>query len=81
MDIRHGQTCSTPVIEGGLAFVLVHRRGFVEIGGVEAVREEFVASATSRECVGEDAWNEPAAGEIADYIVESFADDKDPTKN
>jgi hypothetical protein len=66
-------------LDGGSAFVPDFRRGFVEIGDgdAEAFGEEFIASATSGEGVGEDARNERDAEELAGLFVEPLVYDED----
>jgi hypothetical protein len=70
-------------LDDGSAFVPDFRRGFVEIddGDAEALGEEFIASATSGEAVGEDARNEPDGEELTEISVDSFVDDDDIQKN
>jgi hypothetical protein len=70
-------------LDDGSVFVPDYRRGFIEVddGDAEALGEEFIASATSGEGVGEDARNEPDGDELTGFVVESFANDDDLQKN
>jgi hypothetical protein len=66
-------------LDEGTAFVPDFRRGFVafEDGDAEAFGEEFIASATSGEAVGEDARNEPDGAALTGFGVEPLVDDRD----
>lgn len=70
-------------LDGGSAFVPDFREGFVEIkdGDAEAFGEEFIASATSGEGVGEEARNEPDGEELAGFLLEGLVDDHHLQKN
>jgi hypothetical protein len=70
-------------LDDGSAFVRDFRRGFVEVddGDAEAFGEEFIASATSGEAVGEDARNEPDGEELTGFLVESPLDEDELRRN
>lgn len=65
-------------LDDGEAFVPDYRTGFVEIsdGDAEAFGEEFIASATSGEAVGETARDEAYTEELGGFLFDSmFAED------
>jgi hypothetical protein len=64
-------------LDEGSAFVPDSRHGFVPFtdGDAEAFGEEFIASATSGEAVGEDARNESDGAELMEFELEPTIDE------
>jgi hypothetical protein len=63
-------------LDDGAAFVPDFRAGFIEIsdGDVEAFGEEFIASATSGEDIGELARDESYMEELGGFVVDHLFD-------